>query len=480
MFLCLFLQDDHKLSLDELSTRYGVDLARGLTHKRALEILARDGPNALTPPPTTPEWVKFCKQLFGGFSILLWIGAILCFFAYSIQAATVDEPVNDNLYLGVVLSAVVIITGCFSYYQEAKSSRIMDSFKNMVPQQALVIREGEKLQINAEEVVQGDLVEIKGGDRIPADLRIISSSGCKVDNSSLTGESEPQTRSPEFTHQNPLETRNISFFSTNCVEGTAHGIVIATGDRTVMGRIATLASGLEVGQTPINMEIEHFIQIITGVAIFLGVSFFILSLILGYTWLEAVVFLIGIIVANVPEGLLATVTVCLTLTAKRMARKNCLVKNLEAVETLGSTSTICSDKTGTLTQNRMTVAHMWFDNQIHEADTTEDQSGCCFDKSSPTWFSLSRVAGLCNRAVFKSGQENIPVRKRDTAGDASESALLKCVELSSGCVQTLRDSNPKLAEIPFNSTNKYQVHLQETPTVIIVDPSKFHRCDLYL
>ncbi|XP_067308713.1 sodium/potassium-transporting ATPase subunit alpha-2 [Pseudorasbora parva] len=459
--------DDHKLSLDELSTRYGVDLARGLTHKNAKEILARDGPNALTPPPTTPEWVKFCKQLFGGFSILLWIGAILCFLAYSIQAATEDEPVNDNLYLGVVLAAVVIITGCFSYYQEAKSSRIMDSFKNMVPQQALVIREGETFQINAEEVVQGDLVEIKGGDRIPADLRIISSSGCKVDNSSLTGESEPQTRSPEFTHENPLETRNISFFSTNCVEGTAHGIVINTGDRTVMGRIATLASGLEVGQTPINREIEHFIQIITGVAIFLGVSFFILSLILGYTWLEAVIFLIGIIVANVPEGLLATVTVCLTLTAKRMARKNCLVKNLEAVETLGSTSTICSDKTGTLTQNRMTVAHMWFDNQIHEADTTEDQSGCCFDKSSPTWFSLSRVAGICNRAVFIPGQDEIPVRKRDTAGDASESALLKCVELSSGCVQTLRENNRKVAEIPFNSTNKYQLsihEIEESPT----------------
>ncbi|KAI4885454.1 hypothetical protein NFI96_014402 [Prochilodus magdalenae] len=454
--------DDHKLSLEELSTRYGVDLYRGLTSKRAAEILARDGPNALTPPPTTPEWVKFCKQLFGGFSILLWIGAILCFLAYSIQAATEDEPANDNLYLGVVLAAVVIITGCFSYYQEAKSSRIMDSFKNMVPQQAMVIREGEKRQINAEEVVQGDLVEIKGGDRIPADLRIISASGCKVDNSSLTGESEPQTRSPDFTHENPLETRNIGFFSTNCVEGTARGIVIATGDHTVMGRIATLASGLEVGQTPINIEIEHFIHIITGVAVFLGVSFFILSIILGYTWLEAVIFLIGIIVANVPEGLLATVTVCLTLTAKRMARKNCLVKNLEAVETLGSTSTICSDKTGTLTQNRMTVAHMWFDNQIHEADTTEDQSGFgSFDKNSPTWTSLSRVAGLCNRAVFKPGQESIAILKRDTAGDASESALLKCIELSCGSVKTLREKNPKVCEIPFNSTNKYQLSIHE-------------------
>lgn len=251
----------------------------------------------------------------------------------------------------------------------------MESFKNLVPQYALVIREGSKITIPAEEVVVGDLVEVKGGDRIPADLRIVSSHQCKVDNSSLTGESEPQTRSPESTHENPLETRNLAFFSTNCVEGTAEGIVVQTGDRTVMGRIANLASGLEIGQTPINREIEHFIHIITGVAVFLGVSFFIIAIFLNYNWLDAVIFLIGIIVANVPEGLLATVTVCLTLTAKRMASKNCLVKNLEAVETLGSTSTICSDKTGTLTQNRMTVAHMWFDNHIIEADTTEDQSG---------------------------------------------------------------------------------------------------------
>ena len=164
---------------------------------------------------------------------------------------------------------------------------------------------------------------------------------------------------------------NFSFFVT----GTARGIVISIGDNTVMGRIAGLASGLETGQTPIAREIEHFIHIITGVAVFLGVSFFVIAIVLGYNWLEAVIFLIGIIVANVPEGLLATVTVCLTLTAKRMAKKNCLVKNLEAVETLGSTSTICSDKTGTLTQNRMTVAHMWFDNKIIEADTTENQTG---------------------------------------------------------------------------------------------------------
>ncbi|XP_059269515.1 sodium/potassium-transporting ATPase subunit alpha-4 [Mustela nigripes] len=455
--------EDHKLTLEELSAKYSVDLTMGLSPGKALQILKRDGPNALTPPPTTSEWIKFCKQLFGGFSILLWIGAILCFVAYGIQIHFHEEPTKDNLYLGSVLAIVVIITGCFSYYQEAKSSKIMESFRKMVPQQALVIRGGEKMQINVEDVVVGDLVEVKGGDRIPADIRLIYSQGCKVDNSSLTGESEPQTRSPEFTHENPLETRNICFFSSNCVEGTARGVVIATGDSTVMGRIASLTSGLVVGKTPIAVEIEHFIHLITAVAVFLGVTFFGLSIILGYGWLEAVIFLIGIIVANVPEGLLATVTVCLTLTAKRMARKNCLVKNLEAVETLGSTSTICSDKTGTLTQNRMTVAHMWFDKTIHKADTREDQTGRTFTKSSETWFILARIAGLCNRADFKAHQENLPIAKRETTGDASESALLKFIEQSYSSVKEMREKNPKVAEIPFNSTNKYQVsiHLQD-------------------
>ncbi|KAG2464762.1 AT1A1 ATPase, partial [Polypterus senegalus] len=144
-----------------------------------------------------------------------------------------------------------------------------------------------------------------------------------------------------------------------------------------------------------------------------------------------------------------------------MARKNCLVKNLEAVETLGSTSTICSDKTGTLTQNRMTVAHMWFDNQIHEADTTENQSGASFDRSSPTWAALARVAGLCNRAVFQAGQDNVPILKREVAGDASESALLKCIELCCGSVKAMREKNQKVAEIPFNSTNKYQLSIHQ-------------------
>ena len=454
--------EDHKLSQDDLFKKYKCNAETGLTPAQAKANMERDGPNALTPPASTPEWVKFLKALFGGFAMLLWTGAGLCFLAYGIQASTMEEPPDDNLYLGVVLSAVVFITGVFSYYQESKSSKIMESFANLVPQYALCLRAGEKLTIKADELTMGDIVEVKFGDRIPADLRILESKSFKVDNSSLTGESEPQSRSSEFTHENPLETKNLAFFSTNAVEGTARGMVINIGDWTVMGRIAGLATGLEMGDTPIAKEIAHFIHIITGVAVFLGVTFFFIAFILGYHWLDAVIFLIGIIVANVPEGLLATVTVCLTLTAKRMASKNCLVKNLEAVETLGSTSTICSDKTGTLTQNRMTVAHMWFDNQIVEADTTEDQTGTGFNKASEGWKALERVAMLCNRSEFKPGQENVPILKREVNGDASEAALLKCTEISNGKVMEYRRSHKKVCEIPFNSTNKFQVSIHET------------------
>ncbi len=448
------------MAVEELCTRLGTNVDTGLTEEQAKKNLERDGPNALTPPPTTPEWVKFCENLFGGFAMLLWLGAILCFLAYSIQATTFEEPPDDNLYLGIVLTGVVVITGIFSYYQESKSSKIMESFKNLVPQYALCLRNGEKINLKAEELTVGDVVEVKFGDRIPADIRVIEARGFKVDNSSLTGESEPQHRTPEFTHENPLETKNLAFFSTNAVEGTAKGIVVNIGDNTVMGRIAGLASGLDTGDTPIAKEIAHFIHIITGVAVFLGVTFFIIAFILGYHWLDAVIFLIGIIVANVPEGLLATVTVCLTLTAKRMASKNCLVKNLEAVETLGSTSTICSDKTGTLTQNRMTVAHMWFDNKIWEADTTEDQSGCSQElRKAAGWKVLFRVAALCNRAEFKAGQESVPVLKREVNGDASEAALLKCCELAQKNIVDYRKGREKVCEIPFNSTNKYQVSI---------------------
>ncbi|NXW26021.1 AT1A2 ATPase, partial [Circaetus pectoralis] len=435
---------------------------QGLTTPPAPPILVQDGPNALTPPPPPPPPLKFCRQLFGGFSILPPLAPPLCFLAYGIQAAMEAPPSPPNLYLGPPLPPLVIVTGCFSYYQEAPPPTPPDSFKNMVPQQALVIREGEKIHPPAPPLVVGDLVEVKGGDRPPPAPPIISSHGCKVDPPPPPPESEPQTRSPEFTHAPPLPPRNICFFSTNCVEGTARGIVISTPPRTPPGRIASLASGLEVGPPPIPPEIEHFIRLITGVAVPPGPPLFILSLILGYTWLEPPLSPPGIIVANVPEGLLATPPVppiggAEDLDAKRMARKNCLVNPPEPPQTLGSTSTICSDKTPPLTPPRMTVAHMWFDNQIPPPDPPEDQSGATFDKRSPPRAPPARIAGLCNRAVFKPPPDPPSISKRDTAGDASESPPLPPLQLSCGSVKKMRDKPPQAPPIPFNSTNKYQV-----------------------
>uniref|UniRef100_A0A8C4KUJ3 Sodium/potassium-transporting ATPase subunit alpha n=1 Tax=Equus asinus TaxID=9793 RepID=A0A8C4KUJ3_EQUAS len=440
--------EDHKLSIKELERKYGTNIVTGLSSTQAAELLARNGPNALTPPKETPEIVKFPQA----------DGAILCWIAYGIQYFNDKSSSLDSVYLGCVLALVVILTGIFAYYQEAKSTNIMASFSKMIPQQALVIRDSEKKTVPAEQLVVGDIVEIKGGDKIPADIRLLSTQGCKVDNSSLTGNLTPSLR----THDNPLEAENPWNKMSTSPVGTATGMVINTGDRTIIGQIASLASGVGHEKTPIAIEIEHFVHIVAGVAVSIGILFFIIAVSMKYYVLDSIIFLIGIIVANVPEGLLATVTVTLSLTAKRMAKKNCLVKNLEAVETLGSTSIICSDKTGTLTQNRMTVAHLWFDNQIFVADTSEDHSNQVFDQSSGTWASLSKIITLCNRAEFRPGQESVPIMKKVVVGDASETALLKFSEVILGDVMEIRKRNRKVAEIPFNSTNKFQLSIHET------------------
>ncbi|XP_018565491.1 sodium/potassium-transporting ATPase subunit alpha [Anoplophora glabripennis] len=464
--------DHHTIQLSDLCRRLQTDRETGLTVEQAAAVLQKTGPNTLTPSHKVPEYIKFIKTLTHGFSLLLWIGAALCFTAFIIRKFTTHEIDNDNLILGCVLVVVVVVTGCFMYFQEHKSHKIMESFANMVPPKATVIRGGETMTIMSKDLVVGDLVEMKFGDRIPADIRIIQSQGFKVDNSALTGESEPQFRTIECSSDNILETKNFTFFSTNAVEGTARGIVCETGDRTVMGRIAGLTARLQPNKTPIARELEHFMKIISVWACFLGVVFGAAALGMNYSWIEASLFLIGIIVANVPEGLLATVTVCLSVTAKRMAAKNCLVKNLEAVETLGSTSIICSDKTGTLTQNKMTVCHFWCDGTIIDADSTTQQEEAQEYNTSEGFQTLMRCATLCNRAEFVHGQEDKPIQSRQVRGDASEEAILKFVELSHihGNPTDFRHKNPKLLEIPFSSVTKYQIsiHAMEEGGCLVV------------
>lgn len=473
---------EHLMSNEEVTKKHETDIAKGLTDSQVLQKRELWGKNCLTPPPQKPMWQIFISHLTGFFSLLLWCAAFLCFIAFALK-----QDDETNLYLGIVLSIVVLMTGMFSFYQDYQSAAVMEGFKSFLPPKSTVIRNSEALDVPSEDIVPGDIVMVKAGDKIPADIRVVQASSFKVNNSSLTGESLPQKRDFDNHHENPLEATNLAFYGTLCEAGNCTGIVINTADNTVIGKIATLATGTENVETPIAQEIHHFITIISSVAIFLGVTFLIIGFVMGIEPIANLVFAIGIIVANVPEGLLATVTVALTLTAKRMAKKQVLVKNLEAVETLGSTTVIASDKTGTLTQNIMTVVHVFYDGSVKLAQGTGDSS---FDAGNASFQRLRTIATLCNNAKFDKEEENMKkdVQQRNTIGDASESALLKFCEKVQP-VEPVREANLKKAEIPFTSANKYQVSIHmmnnnpEQPRLLAMKgaPERiFSRCDFYL
>ncbi|OQV18252.1 Sodium/potassium-transporting ATPase subunit alpha [Hypsibius exemplaris] len=270
--------DDHLLPEQQLFTRVDVDPKTGLTDQEASKRLARDGRNMLTPPKKVPEIVKLMREFVGGFSPLLELGSVLCFIAF------------------------------FLYAQKAKSEKIMEGFAKMLPEAAHVIRNGQAKTIPAEELVLGDIVELHVEDRIPADIRILEASSLKVDNSSLTGEAEPQSRRPEGC-ENPLESKNLAFYTTNCVSGFGKGVVIRRGDATVMGRIAKLTTRIQTMETTIAREMRHFVMLICIFAFVMGALCIIVALSMGYGAFYAVILAIGLVVANVPEGIIITVTV---------------------------------------------------------------------------------------------------------------------------------------------------------------------------
>ena len=488
---------EHITTIEELCQQFETDSIYGLTNSLAQDKLRTFGPNKLTEKKTIPWYCIFLKTLFGWFSCLLWAGSFLCFIAYGLQ------PGNGgitNLYLGVVLIGVVLLTACFTFYQEAKSSAIMAGFKNMIPPVTMAIREGSEKELESSQLVPGDIVLLKVGAKVPADVRIIEANNLKVDNSSLTGESEPQDRKIECTNEkSPLETKNLAFFGTTTAQGTGKGIVIRTGNSTVIGCIAKLANTAETTETTLGKEIGRFVFMIFVISIVVGVIFFVLGIAIGYTLIDNMVNAVGIIVANVPEGLLITVTVSLTITAKKMAEKKVLVKNLQSVETLGSATCICSDKTGTLTENKMTIVGLWYDLVEREVITYErrgEVENLGYNVHDPTFKMLQYCATLNNKTKWNfepdkkllEDREGVPYRQEMSEqiraeykdkikatpvkgwpvmnGDASETAMIKFFHPITD-IDNMRNSYPILVrngvkgEIPFNSANKYALTLHE-------------------
>jgi magnesium-transporting ATPase (P-type) len=465
----------HTLDKAQLEEEFSTSLENGLTAKQYAIALEMYGLNELTPPKHDPWWLRLLKSVFGGFfNVLLWLGALLCFISFAVDPNDIPDP--TNMYLGVVLSVVVTLTGIFGYYQESKSADLASSLSAMKPKNVIVTREGKKSEIEPRDLVPGDIVELSLGMALPSDCRVFDCTpDMEVDNSSLTGESEAQSRrwKPDSVDVLPQEAKNLCFFGTLVVLGKGTAVVIATGDETFMGRTAQQAASTSGEPTPIAKEIKDFVLKVSIIAFSLGISFFIIGMVDNGDVVRNIIFLIGIIVANVPEGLLATVTVSLTLTARRMFEKNVRVKNLESVETLGSTSVICSDKTGTLTTNIMTCQHVYYDMIECVCDTDQplmSMKGDFYDDAKnrrPDFVKLVRCGALCNNAAF------LDNGKVDPTANATEAAMVKfsaghiSAEYHTG-IPDYRRAHRKLHEIPFNSKNKWQVSVHVLPAAFAI------------
>jgi magnesium-transporting ATPase (P-type) len=308
----------------------------GLTTAEARARLAVDGPNALPTAKPPSLWRQLAGQFVHFFALLFWVAGALAFIAGLPQ-------------LGVAIFVVIVLNGLFAFAQERRAEHAARELRDLLPRLATVLRDGAVVEIDAEDLVTGDLVLLNGGDRISADMRISRAHGLAIDTSTLTGESVP-------AHPQRGELVHAGCY---VVEGEARAVVELTGSSTRFASIASLTEGQPPAPTPLRLELDRVSRLIAAVAIGVGLLFFSLALLLGTSASDGFLFAVGLTVAVVPESLLPTVTLSLAVGAQRMATRHGLVRHLEAVETLGSTTFICTDKTGTLTRNQMSVVEVW-------------------------------------------------------------------------------------------------------------------------
>ncbi|WP_406657787.1 HAD-IC family P-type ATPase [Methanolobus sp. ZRKC2] len=436
-FQCASEGDEHQIGLEELLQRLSTG-SEGLSSEEALRRKNQCGANILEKRKKESLWKKYFKQYKNFFAILLLFGSTLSFIAEYL------DPGQGNIFIAIALLGVVILNATFTFIQEYQAEKIMESFQNLMAPTARVRRDGEIVELPASEIVAGDVVYLEEGDKVPADGRLIAQSSLKVDNSPITGEAEPQLRSLECTHPDMLECRNMVFSSTLVQTGNGEAVIFSTGSDTQIGKLSLLTEETISVQTPIRKELDHFVKIISAIAIFLGIAFFIIGFLIQDTYLANLIFAIGIIVANVPEGLLPTVTLALSLASKRMAKRNALIKQLESVETLGSTTVICTDKTGTLTQNKMAVHSIYTGSGYINSEKNQNPPEL-----------VLRVATVCNNSRLSEEQPGY-------RGDPTEGSLLVYADRFTD-IGEIQDKYPRLEEYPFDSRVKRMQVICKTP-----------------
>jgi len=409
----------NSLAIDEVLKSL-VTSADGLSEEEAKRRLAEFGYNEIEEIKKKPLIFKFLSQLTHFLAILLWAAALFSFLSEYIH------PGEGMLTLGLAIVGVIFINAIFAFIQEYRVEKALVAMKKLLPFYVRVLRNGKEAEISAREVVPGDVVTLMEGDKVPADIRIIETNEIKVNNAPLTGESEPVGRTKEPFSGELINSQNIAFAGTMVVSGSAKGVIFSTGMRTEFGRIAHLTGTVTPGISPLQKEITRITRVVTAIAGTTGLLFFSIGYLIGRTFWENFLFAIGIILANVPEGLLPTVTLSLAMGSQRMAKRKALIKNLTSVETLGSVSVICTDKTGTLTLNKMEVKKV---------------AGLCNSVPEKVQgISLFHIALLCNNTRETEG---------NLKGEPTEVALYKIALDSIGRIE-----NKRLKEFPFDSDRK--------------------------
>jgi calcium-translocating P-type ATPase len=341
----------------------------GLSSQEAAARLAVTGPNVLPPPPRPHTWRKLLGQFTHFFALMLWVAALLA------QIAGMPQ-------LAVAIVVVIIVNGVFAFVQEQRAERAAEQLQALLPAGVVVRRDGRPVTVAVADVVPGDVVVLSPGDRVPADMTLLFSADFRVDTSTLTGESVPV----------PLSQGARACAGTYVTSGEADGLVEATGASTELAGIAEMTAGAHRPRTPLAHELDRIVRVIAMVAVGVGAVFFMLSLLVGSAARDGFLFAVGVTVALVPEGLLPTVTLSLAMGAQRMAHRQALVRRLEAVETLGSTTFICTDKTGTLTQNQMSVTTVWTPEGTATIEGTGYEPAGTVDASSTARNAASRLA----------------------------------------------------------------------------------------
>ncbi|MCI2173706.1 MAG: cation-transporting P-type ATPase [Atopobiaceae bacterium] len=455
------MDEIHKLPCDQVFE--ALDSSKGgLGQDEATKRQQKAGKNLIQGGKKKSPVVVFLSNFTHLMAILLWVAGFIAFFAGMPE-------------LGIAVWLVNIINGVFSFWQEYRAGKATEALKKMLPAYVNVLRDGSEQKILAEDLVPGDMMLLAEGDKISADARLVASSDLQVNQSTLNGESNPVRKTADAVLEEdltPAEIPNLVFAGTSVSEGNGRAVVTKIGMDTEFGKIADLTQNMEEAASPLQKQLDRLTKQVTLFALCMGVFFFVLDAFFVHNALaQSFIFALGMIVAFIPEGLLPTVTLSLAMAVQRMSKRNALVKKLSSVEALGSTSVICTDKTGTLTQNEMTVNHLWTAAREYEvtgvgyAPKGEVRSGeRTFSAADDDDLRLLVAGGaLCSNARLLEPENE--GERYTVLGDPTEACLLVSAQKAGIDPKQQELDTPRVRELPFESRRKRMttIHQLRTP-----------------